>query len=59
MANYECTTVYYHGSAEDVIAEVETYLDSIDSTTAILFAPVIFVGGVSWVTAFIVHTDDT
>ena len=59
MANYKCTTVYYHGSPDDVIAEVETYIDGLDSTTEVLYAPVIIVGGVGWVTAFIVHTDAT
>ena len=59
MANHKVTTVYYHGQPEDVMASVETYLESIDSTTAVLFAPPVIVGGVGWITAFIVHTDDT
>ena len=56
MANYKVTTKMYHGSPDDVMAEVEAYLDTIDSTTEILFAPPVMVGGVGWITAFIIHT---
>lgn len=56
MANHAVTTVYYHGSPDEVMASVEAYLDTIDSTSEVLFAPPIIVGGVGWVTAFIVHT---
>jgi hypothetical protein len=59
MANYKCTTVYFHGSADDVISDVGDYLDTLDSTTEVLYGPVMFIGGVGWVTAYVVHTDAT
>ena len=59
MANHKVTIVKYRGNPVTVMAQVETYLETIDSTTAVLFAPPIIVGDANFVTAFIVHTDDT
>jgi hypothetical protein len=59
MTDYLVTSKYFHGEPEAVMIEVKAYLEAIDDTTAILYAPPIIVGGVGWCTAFIVHTDDS
>jgi hypothetical protein len=56
MTDYLVDSVYYHGQPEDVMDSVEAYLENIDSTSQVLYAPPIIVGGVGWCTAFIVHT---
>jgi len=59
MPNHAVTTVKYRGAPDDVLASVEALMDTIDSTTAVLFAPPIFVGDSNYVTAYIVYTDDS
>lgn len=56
MANYSVTTKMFHGSPDDVLADVEAYIDTIDSTSEVLLAAPIAVGGVGWITMFVVHT---
>lgn len=56
MANYSVTTKMYHDEPEAALAAAEAYIDTIDSTSEVLLAAPIVVGGVGFVTIFVVHT---
>lgn len=55
MANYSVTTKMFNDQPEAALAAVEAYLDTLDSTTEVLLAPPTAVGGVGFVTIFVVH----